>query len=514
MKKIIKALSFLIVCFTCLTVISKLLAYEHEMEPDLTMKEFYSLEAEEVQMFIVGSSHTELAFSPMECYKQNQITSYNFSTAKQPIELSYYLLEEGLKTQSPKVVIYDVASLFYKKNEVNTARFRYVLDSMPLSMTKIKLANCYADYNSDERIFSIGEALCPIYYYHDRWKKLDEEDFNVDEQTSYLKGQFMRTYVNEVEYDVEKIESKIAKKIENGTATAPTIFDKNMSYLIKMKELCDKNNIKLLLITTPTVRWNSLKSGVIEEVCEANGLDFVDLNMPDGELIDYSADMADGNHVNAYGAKKTTKYLCDYVMKNYGITGSACADYDESIKYYDAYDNILKYQLETDFDEYLSILNENKEDLAIFVCANNEMTAGLQDKDVELLNALGCKITFDASYNGSSYISVIDGGNLVYEKADKGALSYKYDLANGSEVKLSSAGNLAGNVATIDVDGMSYAINSIGLNIVVYDKKSNTVLDSVAFNTNSAERKWYRSDDRELEVFMFKTYRDWVLENY
>lgn len=514
MKKIVKAVLFLILCFTCLEIISKILAYEHEMEPDLTMKEFYGLEEDTVQILIVGSSHTELGFSPIECYKQYQITSYNFSTAKQPIELSYYLMEEGLKKHSPQVVIYDVASLFYDDSDVNTARFRYVLDSMPLSVNKVKLAQCYADYNSDERIFSIAEALCPIYYYHDRWKKLDEEEFNIDEQTSYLKGQFMRTYINEVEYDVEKIETKIAKKIANGTATAPTISDKNMSYLLKMKKLCDENNMQLLLITTPTVRWNSLKSGTVEEICKANGLNFVDLNMPDGELIDYSVDMADGNHVNAYGAKKTTKYLCDYIIENYGIKGKACDDYDESIKYYDAYDNILKYQLETDFDEYLSMLNENKKDLAIFICANNEMTAGLQDKDIQLLNTLGCKITFDISYNGQSYIAVTDGGKLVYEKADKAILSYKYNLENGSKVKLTSAGKLAGSFATIDVDGKSYGINSMGLNIVIYDKESNTVLDSVAFNTNSADRKWYRSDDRELEIFMFKTYRDWVLENY
>ena len=33
--------------------------------------------------------------------------------------------------------------------------------------------------------------------------------------------------------------------------------------------------------------------------------------------------------------------------------------------------------------------------------------------------------------------------------------------------------------------------------------------DSVAFNTGEKEKAWYRSDDRELELFMFKAYRDW-----
>ena len=54
------------------------------------------------------------------------------------------------------------------------------------------------------------------------------------------------------------------------------------------------------------------------------------MNKPDGEIVDYSTDMADGNHVNAYGAK-TTEYLCDYIIDRYGITGEPCDEYDESL---------------------------------------------------------------------------------------------------------------------------------------------------------------------------------------
>lgn len=512
--KAIRAVLFLIVCFICMSVISKILVYEHEMEPDLTMKEFYNVEENDVQMLVVGSSHTGLGFSPIECYKQHKITSYNLSTAKQPVELTYHLLIEGLKTQSPEVIVYDVANLFYEDSSVSTARLRYVLDAMPLSVNKIKLAGCYSNYDSKEKIFSVAEALCPIYYYHNRWKEVDEEDFNVYEDTSYLKGQFMRTYIKEVNYNVEKIESKLAKKIEANEDSKPTISKRNMDYFLKIKNLCDENNMKLILITTPTVRWNSVKNEVIEELCKTYELDFVDMNKPDGEIVDYSTDMADGNHLNAYGAKKATAYLCNYIVERYGITGIASADYDESVKYYDAYDNVLKYQMETDFTEYLTLLNENKEDLAIFISANGEMTAGLQKSDVALLQSLGCQITFDNSYKGFSYVAVIDGGKLIKESSQEGTIWYNYIMDNGSTVDICSQGSLAGNTSTINVDIKEYAINSSGLNIVVYDKKSNTVLDSVAFNTGIEENSWYRSDDRELELFMFKAYRDWVLENY
>lgn len=511
--KAVRAVCFLIVCFVCLSVVSKILAYEHEMEPDLTVKEFYKLEDDEIQMLVVGSSHTGLGFSPIECYKQYRITSYNLSTAKQPVDLTYHLMEEALKTQSPEIVVYDVASLFYKKSEVNVARLRYVLDSMPLSMNKVKLAGCYSYYDSKEKIFSMAEALCPIYYFHNRWKELNEEEFLVDEPTSYLKGQFMRTYIKEVNIDMEKIDSKLAKKMEKDESRKPTISERNMTYFLKIKDLCEEKGIKLVLTITPTARWNSVKSDAVKEICDEYGLDLVDMNKPDGEVVDFSTDMADDNHVNAYGAKKTTKYLCDYIFEKYDITGESSDEYDKSVKYYDAYDNVLKYQMETDFNKYLTLLNENKENLTIFISANGEATAGLQAADIELLQSLGCQITFDETYKGFSYVSVIDGGNLVYELAQKDTVQYNCVLENGSRVAISSQGNSAGESATVNIDYKEYAINSSGLNIVVYDKNSNTVLDSVAFNTGIDERKWYRSGDRQLELFMFKAYRDWVLEN-
>ena len=60
-------------------------------------------------------------------------------------------------------------------------------------------------------------------------------------------------------YDVEKIEAKLAKKIESDESSKAVNFSKNMNYFLKIKKLCDENGMKLILVTTPTVRWNSVK---------------------------------------------------------------------------------------------------------------------------------------------------------------------------------------------------------------------------------------------------------------
>ncbi len=520
MKKIgniVKAVLFLIVCFACLGVVSNILQYEHEMEPNLSMNEYYKMDKNSAQIIVLGSSHTTMGFSPVECYKQTGITSFNLSTAKQPIEVSYFLLKEALKKQSPEVVIFEVSGLYYKKANINIAKYRYSMDSMPLSVNKVWMADSYARYNDDFELFSIGEALCPIYYYHDRWKEINEEEFDyVGSPVTYLKGQVIRSYITNIKFDMEAFDKKLARKVAKDPNAQISIRENNMNFFLKIKKLCDENNIKLVLTTTPTNRWNTAKKELAEKVAKDYNLDFVNMCQPDGKVIDYSRDMADGNHVNASGVKKTTKYLCDFITKKYGIKGRGKnSQFETSVKYYDKYyNNMLKYDMEIDFNKYLSLINANKKNLQIFICGRGDVTAGLQDKDLRQLQQLGCQIRLDKSKYGNSYVAVIDGGKLIYEKADAAPITYQRSLADGNVATVYSNGKSEESGAAVNVLDRKYAVNGVGLNIVLYDKESGCMVDSVSFNTHYPEKQWWRSNERKLELFMFKTYRNWVVENY
>ena len=512
--KIIKAVVFLIICSMCLDVVSKLLQYEHEMEPNLAMEEYYDLDDNSAQIIVLGSSHTTLGFSPAECYKQTGITSYNLSTAKQPIEVAYFLLKEAVKTQSPEVVVYEISSLFYSPGEVNTAKYRYIMDSMPLSINKIWMADSYARYNKKDELelFSIGEALCPIYYYHDRWKEINEQEFsNLSESKTYLKGQVIRSYITNIEFDMDKFDKKLANKVAKDPNKQPTIRENNLNYFLKIKKVCDDNNIKLLLVNTPTNRWNSTKDKMINDLADKYNVDFVNMSVEDGEIIDYSLDMADGNHVNASGAKKTTKYLTDYIVNNYGIESKGKnSQFEESVKYYDKfYSGMLKYDMETDFNRYITLLDENKENLTIFICGKGDITGGLNSDDKKQLQKLGCKSDFQ-----KAYLAVIDSGKLVYENTNKDAISYKYKLNDNRNIYLYSNSDDTKSKASVVLNEKEYAINSQGMNIVVYDKESGCIVDSVAFDTHDSKKTWWRSDERSLELYMFKSYRNWATENY
>lgn len=513
---IIKVVAFLFVCSICLGAVDDLLRLEPDMEPNLTMKEFYDTDKDSVQMIVLGSSHTSMGFSPMECYKQTGITSFNLSTAKQPIEVSYFLLNEAVKRQTPEVVIYEISSLLYTQGEVKAERYRSILDSMPLSLNKIWMADSYSRHKDNFELFSIGEALSPIYYYHERWKEVNEEDFHyLASAGTHLKGQVIRTYIKEIDFDLEEYDKKLEKRVEKDSSKQPTISENNLNYFLKIKKVCDDNNIKLVLTNTPTDRWNSAKNKLICDLADEYNLDFVNMSLDDGLVIDYSTDMADGNHVNASGAVKTTNYLTDFIVEKYGIKSKGKHNqFEESIKYYDKYyNNILAYQMETDFDKYLTVLNGGKENLTIFICGKGEMTAGLNDNDKKQLKDLGCNALFEETDFSKSYIAVIDGGEMVFEKTGDSTISKKYKLNENSTASLSSNGDLEAPKASILVDNKQFAINGSGMNVVVYDKESRCVIDSVSFNTHYSQRKWWRNTDKALEKYMFKSYKIWAEEN-
>ena len=174
---------------------------------------------------------------------------------------------------------------------------------------------------------------------------------------------------------------------------------------------------------------------------------------------------------------------------------------------------MLNYDMETDFNQYLSLINKNKQNLGIIICGKGDVTAGLNSNDIKQLQELGCKTTLDSSKHDYSYIAVIDGGKLTYEKVGTGVLTHNYNLGNDMVASLYSYGNSTSGGAAINIDNKKYAINSTGLNIVLYDKESGCVIDSVAFNTHLPEKTWWRSGERSLELFMYKNYRNWVLEN-
>lgn len=154
-----------------------------------------------------------------------------------------------------------------------------------------------------------------------------------------------------------------------------------------------------------------------------------------------------------------------------------------------AVDDLLNYadtdEVENHFNErvlscFLSGLKDDS--IVAFIAVKDEASSGMTESARGALKDLGLQAEWNDSMFGESYLAVIDGGQLRYEQWSLDALEYQFEV-NGETVDLRSAGYRVGNQASVTINGRDYAVNERGLNIVVYDKKMEKVIDSVSFDT-------------------------------
>lgn len=291
-------------------------------------QEYYSEENAHDVIF-VGDCEVYENFSPVKMWREKGITSYIRGSAQQLIWQSYYLLEEVFERESPKVVIYNVQSMKYDTPQ-SEAYNRMTLDGMPLTLTKINAIR--ASMTEDEDMISY---LIPFLRYHSRWSELTAEDieyaFERDEVT--VAGYLMRS------------DTKPMTKLP----TAPVLDDYSIGdtcwqYLDKMRELCDANGARLVLIKSPSLwpHWYDEWDEQISAYAAENGLDYINLLELSDEIgIDMQTDTYDGGlHLNLCGAEKLSAYFAHILAEEYGLPDRRAdevlsADWEEKCSDYD-----------------------------------------------------------------------------------------------------------------------------------------------------------------------------------
>ncbi|MDV3429558.1 MAG: SGNH/GDSL hydrolase family protein [Bacillota bacterium] len=271
------------------------------------IEEYYK-ETTKHDVIFIGDCEVYENFSPITLWKKYGITSYIRGSAQQLIWQSYYLLEETLKYEKPKVVVFNVLSMKYNEPQ-KEAYNRMTLDGMKLSMTKLK--SIKASMMEDE---SLIDYIFPILRYHSRWSQITEEDFKYlfKKDKLFSNGYYMRADV------------KAAGTVPEGKKLPDYQFGSNAYYYLdKMVKLCRDNNIQLVLIKAPTLYpyWYQQWDSQMEQYAKANNLMYINfLKLTDKTGIDYNKDTYDGGlHLNVTGAEKLSDYFGNILKTSYGL---------------------------------------------------------------------------------------------------------------------------------------------------------------------------------------------------
>lgn len=264
---------------------------------DIKYRDFYASD-EEYDVLLCGSSHMMNTVYPMELWKEYGIKAYNIANSTEAVATSYWVLKNALDYKKPKVVILEAFMAGnFKVSPNNEAFLHNYFDALPLSKNKIDALRDLLPANK------IAEYIFDFSLYHSRWEELVRMDFEKDRNLNKGAGAMVGVYINqEVEF----------------TDEVGNVGKTSAEYIRKIKELCDKEGIELVLMISPYAATVDEQKGhnAIYGVAEEIGVDC--LNLIDKNVVDYQIDMFDRGHCNSAGGKRVTSYIGDYLINTYG----------------------------------------------------------------------------------------------------------------------------------------------------------------------------------------------------
>lgn len=483
-KILVWILGFLAVFFTLSKIFQPKYFFSSSSESPETelWDSFYKEPENSIDVMFLGSSHIYNAVNPLVFYGESGLTGFDLASSSQDIPTSYFYMKEALQYQSPDYVILDTYGILYPAFSEEVC-YKRSLDDMRWSSAKKEAIEAWQEHLENEpvlsRIFTISD-------YHTRWEDLTREDFFSDDFITSVNGYC--PYFS----SASDVEHNTFGKYTN----LPELEEETLSYFDRLVQLCNENDMKLILISAPDTTWTEGYSSAIRQLASKYSLPFIDYNtdeMYPKTGVNDQTDWRNKNHLNAYGAEAFTRYLARYLAENHLITpadGTSAYDalWQEKTASWSTQAQIGSLSASTDLPAYLRMLKNS--DYSVFIASKDEASKCFTEDLVALMHDLGFNAAF-AGQERSSYYAVITP-EALHEESGMNKLYTQDSFNNGHKYYISSAGFDAGNDCSIIIDDVEYALNKRGLNIVVYDNVSEKVIDSVRFDTHNAELTAYR----------------------
>ncbi len=321
MKKHIKLTRTLAILLPLLLVVTILAVATPILQPkyisaspegSLTAEYYGHVAQTKHDVLFVGDCEIYESFIPAVMYEKYGISSYLRGSPQQLIWQSYYLLEDALRYETPKVVVFNVLSLKYGTPQKETFN-RMTLDGMAWSQTKVDAIK--ASMTDEE---SFASYVWTLLRFHDRWNQLTAEDFKyafADKPIISDSGYLLQT-------DIRPVEGEL---IAGSPLIDYTLPQTAWDYLDKMRDLCAEKGIELVLIKAPTNTyeywWHDQWDEYVAAYAKENHLYYENMIPHQADIgLDWQTDTYDrGVHLNVYGAEKLSVWFGNILKEKYDL---------------------------------------------------------------------------------------------------------------------------------------------------------------------------------------------------
>lgn len=412
-----------------------------------------------LDVIFLGSSHVYSGISPMEMWNTYGIAGYNCTSSSQCAYKSYHFLVDIFKYQNPKVVVFDLMSLFIDES-IDEISNRSALNYMRFSPNFLTTVHHSLNRENGETMESY---IFPVLRYHSRWEELSPVDFDIKKQRDCAKGYDMRYGTKCM---VKFTEDKFSFLKEQPTDVAAGIVEKSAGHIRDMVELCRQNGAQMLFIKTPVSDYTHEKGNAMQKFAEECGVRLIDYNRKWDELgLDYKVDFLDTVHLNINGARKLTKCLGQTLVDDFGMPDhrgeTEYGSWDKDFSIYQAELAALELQDCSELTRYLQLL-ENKDYVLLYAGNASYADDSVKDK-LELLPLEQAKIQY----------GVLDISNKRGRVHNAGNGKMRYDIRD-VRCEISAESNYK-----IRLLGEDVVQGEDGFYLAIFDKKLNMVADAV-----------------------------------
>lgn len=482
----LSALLLIVICVCmCLTpILQKKWLYEDDSAATEIARGFYAEPKNTLDVLYLGTSYMKNGMSPLEIWKAYGITGYVRASAQQAPLISYYLANETFRTQSPKVVVLETATLIQAETsesndyDMRETKLHEVLDHMKWSSVKLEAAKEIVQ-NSELSYFDL---LVPLYRYHDRWAEITDNDFegNMGYESYPYKGQYPA--IKYASYTEEKSYMEKGGKMEEAQLDEVTA-----GYVLRLQKLCEDNGAQLILLHMPNVSWDDNKSNIVKEFADEHGLAFLDYSSNElRKAIGYDSktDTIDyGLHLNLRGAAKVARHFGNYLKNNFEFwdkrNDPAYAQWDAD---YDLYMEEKKAQELCQDPSFAGILKklEGSGFIGIFA-GKSDVGAHFTAAIHESMSKLGLIEDLSTPLY-MSYVGITDGTDAIFEKMAGEEISYEFKIGDTDFSVVSNTRRGQNSSVSIKIDDVEEALDQNGMNIVIYSPRLGRVVTSRRYN--------------------------------
>ncbi len=401
-----KTLLILVVFSSVLVVLDRILLLKSKDGIE-QIHAYYKQPEDSVDVLFVGSSHIFCHVNTGILWDDYGIPAFDLAAAEQPFWNSYYYIKEGLKTQTPELIVLDISTPGIRPTDYQPENW-LITNNYGIKYGKDRYDAIKISALKD----SFNRLIIPFNSTHGKYSDLSEEDFMEYSGSVNFKGFDPRETT--VPFEVHDV-SSITGRHE--------LTEKEEKYLRLIISYVQEKSIPLLFVSTPYIietAEEQEKYNYIYDIADECGVPHIDFNLLYDEMgIDFERDFAEVLHLNRSGNKKFTKYLGQYLKDNYEL-----ADH-RGDKKYASWDADALYQRQDDAAyvlKYFASTNENgrfldylNNDNYVIFCNVPPAYEGVPDPSlIPFINAIGLSEEKLKDYGAF----VLNRGQIVYESHD------------------------------------------------------------------------------------------------